>query len=136
MELSDRRPLLVVLSGPSGVGKSTVAERLLADPAYGRAVTATTRAPRPGEADADKYIKEYVEWGAGPRASQYMVLGAKSLALLNGKPAPSAADVKSVARSVLRHRIIPNYNASGEGIDSAAIVDWLLEHVREPDYRD
>jgi MoxR-like ATPase len=93
------------------------------------------RASRPNSAEAESYIKDYVEWGAGPRASQYLVLGAKCLALLNGKPSPSAADVKSVARSVLRHRIIPNYNATGEGIDSAAIVDWLIEHVRQPDYR-
>ena len=93
------------------------------------------RASRPNEPHAESFIKNYVEWGAGPRASQYLVLGAKCLALLNGKPSPSAGEVKAVAHSVLQHRIIPNYNASGEGISAAAIVDWLVSHVRQPDYR-
>ena len=81
------------------------------------------------------YTKDYVEWGAGARASQYLTLGAKSLALLRGKPAPSCDEVKAVAQSVLQHRIIPNYNATGEGIKSADIVDWLIENVRQPDYK-
>ncbi|MEX2016634.1 MAG: MoxR family ATPase, partial [Candidatus Hydrogenedentales bacterium] len=93
------------------------------------------RASRPTEPGAEQYIREYVEWGAGPRASQYLVLGAKCLALLNGKPAPSANEVRAVAHSVLRHRIIPNYHATGEGIRPNDIVDWLLQHVKQPDYR-
>jgi MoxR-like ATPase len=93
------------------------------------------RASRPGETGADVYIKEYVEWGAGPRASQYLVLGAKALALLKGKPAPSCEEVRAVALPVLQHRVIPNYNATGEGITSQTIVERLTKIVKEADYR-
>ncbi len=78
--------------------------------------------------------KEYVEWGAGPRASQSLILGAKSLALIRGLPAPSCQEVRDVALPVLRHRIIPNYNATGRGIDASGIVRGLLQSVPEPDY--
>ncbi len=80
------------------------------------------------------YVKEYVEWGAGPRASQNLILGAKSLALINGLPAPSCQEVRAVAHPVLRHRIIPNYNAMGKGVSSDIIIDNLLKLVKEPDY--
>ena len=84
---------------------------------------------------APEYITKYVEWGAGPRASQNLVLGAKCLALLKGLPAPSCDEVKAVARPVLQHRIIPNYNATGEDLSSVDIVKWMLKHVPQPDYR-
>ncbi len=93
------------------------------------------RASRPRESGADTFVKEYVEWGAGPRASQYLVLGAKALALLRSKPAPSCEEVRAVALPVLRHRVIPNYNATGEGIDAARIVERLTRIVKEADYR-
>ena len=82
-----------------------------------------------------EYVKTYVEWGAGPRASQCLVLGAKALALLEGRPAPSCEMVRRVAPAVLRHRIIPNYNATGEGIGSAEIVRRLLKEVGEASYK-
>jgi MoxR-like ATPase len=95
--------------------------------------TALSRASRPrGQAEA--YIRKYVEWGAGPRASQYLVLGAKARAVMAGRPAPSVADVRDVALPVLRHRIIPNYNATGDGITAADIAGYLLEKVPEPKY--
>jgi len=93
------------------------------------------RASRPNEPDAGDFVKKYVEWGAGPRASQYLVLGAKALSLLRGKPAPSTEDVREVARPVLQHRIIANYNATGEGINVRQIVDRLIDQVPEADYR-
>lgn len=93
------------------------------------------RVSRPTEAGAPEYITKYVEWGAGPRASQNLILGAKCLALLKGLPAPSCDEVKSVARPVLQHRIIPNYNATGEDISATDIVTWMLKHVPQPDYR-
>ena len=77
---------------------------------------AIARSTRPGGGTAGDYVKQYVEWGAGPRASQYMVLGGKALAVLDGVPAVSAAHVRQVAPFVLRHRVLPNYNATGEGI--------------------
>ncbi|HZP81355.1 MAG TPA: AAA family ATPase [Chthonomonadaceae bacterium] len=92
------------------------------------------RASRPEEADAPPAIKKYVEWGAGPRASQYLVLGAKARALLTGKPAPTANDVRAVAAPVLGHRVLRNYAAIADGVTSEQLVRELLQQVREPSY--
>ncbi len=84
-------------------------------------------ASRPDSALADDYIKQYVAWGAGPRASQNLTRAAKALALLRGNPAASVEEVNDVLKPVLRHRIIPNYNATGEGINVEQIVEHLVE---------
>lgn len=91
------------------------------------------KASRPSK-NGVAYVNEYVEWGAGLRASQYMILGAKSLALLKGLPTPSCKEVRDVAVPVLQHRIIRNYKAAGKGIDTKAIIQNLLNSVRESDY--
>jgi MoxR-like ATPase len=93
------------------------------------------RASRPNADKQNAFVNEYVEWGAGPRASQYLVLGAKALALLDGRPSPSSDDVREIARPVLEHRVLPNYKAAGEGITPAQIIESLLINVKEPDYR-
>jgi MoxR-like ATPase len=93
---------------------------------------ALTTASRPKDTNADDYIRRYVAWGAGPRATQHLVTAAKASALLDGRPAPESADIRHMAVPVLRHRIIPNYNALGEGVDSGAIVKHLLDTIREP----
>ncbi|MFW5870972.1 MAG: AAA family ATPase [Verrucomicrobiota bacterium] len=85
-----------------------------------------TSASRPTSEDADDYIKQYVEWGAGPRGSQNLTRAAKALALLRGNPAASVEEVQDIAKPVLRHRVIPNYNATGEGISVEQIVEHLL----------
>ena len=92
------------------------------------------RASRPGEADAIPMVKKYVEWGAGPRASQNLVLGAKARAVLTGKPAPTANDVRAVAVAVLNHRILRNYAAAAEGITPELLIHEILQSVREPNY--
>lgn len=84
---------------------------------------------RPGETDID-FVKEWVDWGAGPRASQYLVLAAKASAALDGRPAPGIQDITDVAKPVLRHRIIPNFNAEAEGIDSNVIVEKLIKEIQ------
>ena len=81
---------------------------------------------RPTSEKASEYVKQYVAWGAGPRASQTFTRAAKALALLRGHPAASIEDVQAVAHPVLRHRVIPNYNAVGEGVQVEAIIDRLL----------
>lgn len=81
---------------------------------------------RPTDPLADDFVRNYVEWGAGPRASQYLSLAAKALAVLRGNPAASEEEVRAVARPILRHRVIPNYNATGDGIDVEAVLDHLL----------
>lgn len=93
---------------------------------------ALTTASRPKDASADDYIRRYVAWGAGPRATQHLVTAAKACALLDGRPTPETSDLQRMALPVLRHRLIPNYNALGEGIESGAIVQHLLQTVREP----
>jgi MoxR-like ATPase len=92
---------------------------------------ATASRPSP---TSDPYINEYVEWGAGVRASQYLILGAKSLALLRNLPAPSCKEVRDVAIPVLGHRIIRNYKAAGKGITTNMIIQALLKSVKESDY--
>jgi MoxR-like ATPase len=94
------------------------------------------RSSRPDTPDALPYVRQYVSWGAGPRASQHMILGAKALAVLDGEPTVSARHIRQVAPQVLRHRVLPNYNAAGEGVDAAAIVRHLLEKTTEPSYAD
>jgi len=89
------------------------------------------RATRPLEASAPDFIRQWVSWGAGPRASQYLILGAKTRAALAGRFAPSVEDVRAVAPSVLRHRVIPNFNAEADGIRSPQIISRLLDAVPE-----
>src|SRR5690606_1885162 len=82
---------------------------------------------RPGVNGSAGLAKEYLEWGAGPRASQYLVLGAKCNALLNGKYSPDIEDVQAVAKPVLRHRIVRNFKAEAEGISVDDIITRLME---------
>jgi MoxR-like ATPase len=81
---------------------------------------------RPKSEKAPQFIRDWLSWGAGPRASQYLILGAKTRALLEGRLTPEIADVRSVAGPVLRHRIVPNFNAEADGVTSIEIVDRLL----------
>jgi MoxR-like ATPase len=84
---------------------------------------------------ASAAAKDYLEWGAGPRASQYLVLGAKALALMDGRAAPETADVREVALPVLQHRVVTSYRATGAGLKARDVLQKLLETVKEPDYR-
>ncbi|HLC25625.1 MAG TPA: MoxR family ATPase [bacterium] len=88
------------------------------------------QASRPNKPQAPEFIREWVNWGAGPRASQYLVLGAKSRALLQGRPSVTVEDIQALAPAVLRHRILTNFAASAAGINSGTVVHRLLEEVR------
>jgi len=88
------------------------------------------RRTRPKEADAPAFVRQYLAWGAGPRASQYLILAAKARAVLHGRYAAEREDVRALAMPVLRHRMLPNFTAEAEGVDSASIVRRLLELVR------
>ncbi len=81
---------------------------------------------RPNHSNASKFTKKYLEWGAGPRASSYLILAAKAHALINNKPTPDIDDVTAVIKPVLRHRIIPNFNAEAEGMKKDHILEELL----------
>ena len=86
---------------------------------------------RPINESAPDFIKQWVDWGAGPRASQYLVLGAKAKAILEGRPTPDINDIQSVALPVLRHRVLPNFNAEADGLKVDDILIQLLEHLPE-----
>ena len=81
---------------------------------------------RPNSLHSNEYVNDYIDWGAGPRASQYIVLAAKCHALINGKYSPDIEDVKSIAKPILRHRIVKNYKAESQGLTVDDIIDNIL----------
>jgi len=91
-----------------------------------RSAVRLARMTRPADADAPALVKQYVEWGAGPRASQYLVLGAKARAALDGRPMADLDDVRSVALSVLRHRVVSNFAAEAADRTSEDLITDLL----------
>jgi MoxR-like ATPase len=108
-----------------------VRELPAADPAL-RYAAALVRATRPGSPTAPPIVGRYVRWGAGPRAGQALILGAKAHALLRGRHAVSPEDIRRVAHPVLRHRVLVNFAAEAEGITPEQVIDALLEHVEPP----
>ncbi len=97
----------------------------VADNVIEYAVTLVSKT-RPDNTLSNEYVKNYLDWGAGPRASQNLILAAKANAAFNGKFSPDIEDVKAVAVGILRHRIIKNYKADAEGITEEMIIDKLL----------
>jgi MoxR-like ATPase len=88
-------------------------------------------ATRPNSSTAPDFIQQSVDWGAGPRASQYLVLGAKAKAILDGRPSPNINDIQSLAFPILRHRVLPNFNAEAEGLKVEDILTQLLDIIVE-----
>jgi MoxR-like ATPase len=96
----------------------------IADNVLEYAVTLAVKT-RPNRGKAPKMVNDYISWGAGPRASQYLVLGAKCHAAIMGKYSPDIEDVRAIAKYVLRHRIVPNYKAEAEGLTTEKIIESL-----------
>ena len=94
------------------------------------------RASRPKDPTAPQFAKDWLSWGAGPRACQYLILGAKALAIINGRYNVSCNDIRTLAVPVMRHRIFTNFNADAEGVDAVDIVNELLKTVPEPSEAD
>src|SRR5439155_1040121 len=88
--------------------------------------TAPGDAGAPGDGEAPAFIKEFVSWGAGPRASQYLILGAKARAALDGRPMPDEDDLRAVAPTVLTHRLVINFAAEAAGRSAPDVVEELL----------
>ena len=84
---------------------------------------------RPTHSSSPDITKKYINWGAGPRASTFLILAAKAKAILSNKPTPDMDDFISVIKPVLRHRIIPNFNAEAEGVKKDDILDELLNSI-------
>ena len=95
-----------------------------------------TRQTRRGEADVPEFVKEFVDFGAGPRASQYLILGGKARALLHGRSHVSTSDIAALAVPVLRHRVTTNFNAEAEGVDGAEVARRLVAHVPRQQYEE
>ncbi len=102
-----------------------------AEPAL-RYAASLARATRPDDPSATPLVRRYVRWGAGPRAGQALILGAKANALLSGRLHVAPEDIRRVAPPVLRHRVLPNFAAEGEGITADRIVEDVLASVGEP----
>jgi len=92
-----------------------------------------TRMTRASTEDAPDYVKEWVSWGAGPRATQYLILGGKARAVLKGRFFVNTEDIRAVAHPVLRHRIVTTFSAEAEGVTPDGIVDKLIEDVEAKD---
>jgi len=109
------------------VGSVAVSEYII------KYVSKLVRATRPADASAPKFVRELVDWGAGPRAGQFLIHGGKALAAMDGRFSVAIEDVQKVAVPVLRHRISTNFQAQAEGMNSETIVDRLLQQIPTPE---
>ena len=119
-----------VMEGASILRCQELVRRVPVSPFVVSYAVALAQRSRPGTADTSQFVKDFVEWGAGPRASQYLILGAKARTMLQGRYAVSIEDIQALAPSVLRHRIVPNFKAQGEGLTSLDIISRLLQEVK------
>lgn len=95
-------------------------------------VARLVRSTRPGDPSSPKFIRELVDWGAGPRAGQFLIAGGKAIAAMDGRPSVSLEDIRRVAVPVLRHRLSTNFQAQAEGMNSETVIARLLDEVPEP----
>jgi MoxR-like ATPase len=121
-----RLSLHPVLDAGSVLAMQSLVRRIPVSRGLIRAAVSLARMTRPADSDAPAFIREFVEWGAGPRASQYLVLGAKARAAMAGRPMADLDDVRAVAPSVLRHRIVTNFAAEASDRSSEDLVRELV----------
>jgi MoxR-like ATPase len=121
------------LSGPQILGLQTIVRRVPVADHVIRYALQLTRRTRPGQPDAADFVRDYVQWGAGPRASQYLILGAKARAVLHDRFYVNCEDVRAVAFPVLRHRIITNFNAEAEGVKTDDVIRRLIDSATVKD---
>jgi len=125
------RPVLRKVLSPERILElQDVVLRVPAAPHVVEHAVALCRSSRPAEASAPEFVKKYVSWGAGPRASQYLVLAAKARAILEGRYAASVEDVRALAAPVLVHRVLPNFHAEADGMNARTLVARLIDAVR------
>ncbi len=125
-----RAPLSKVLSPEAIRELQDLVLRVPAADHVVRAAVDLVRRTRPAEASAPSIVREFVQWGAGPRASQALVLAGKARAVLHGRTAASLEDLKALAKPILRHRIVTNFHAESEGVNAVTVVDELVKGVR------
>jgi len=125
-------PVKNILSGQDIIDFQRIARQVPAAEAVTRYAVRLATASRPGSDSAPDFVRQWVSWGAGLRASQNLILGGKVRALLHGRYNVSFGDIRALAHPVLRHRILLNFQAQAERITTAQVVDRLLEAVPEP----
>ena len=131
---SAREPVLKsVMSGADVLKIQDIVRKVPAADHVVRYAVELVRSTRPNDASCPDLIKKWVSWGAGPRASQYLVLGAKARAVIQGRYHISCEDIKAVAKPVLRHRVLTSFTAEADGINSLYIIDELLKLVKVPE---
>jgi len=129
---AEETALAPVIDGAQASALQRLAREIpAAEPAL-RYAALLARATRPDSPQAPELVTRYVRWGAGPRAGQALILGAKAHALLAGRAAVSPADIRRVALPVLRHRVLPNFAAEAEGVTAEQVVEDLLQRVEPP----
>jgi MoxR-like ATPase len=120
-----------MLDGPQILDLQRIVRRVPVAEHVARYALRLARLTRPEKGQAPEFVRQYVRWGAGPRASQFLVLGAKARAVLQGRYYADCNDVRSVAYPVLRHRLLTNFNAEAEGIKPDDVIGRLLDEVEE-----
>ena len=128
----ERAEVRRVLSAKSILYLQKQIGQIAASPLIISYVARLVRATRPRDASSPEFIRRLVDWGAGPRAGQYLIAGAKAMAAMAGRPSVTIADVRGVAVPVLRHRISTNFQAQAEGLDTDDIIRKLVAEVPEP----
>ena len=121
------------MSGSDIIGIQEIIRKVPAAEHVVRYAVELVRSTRPNDGSCPDSIRNWISWGAGPRASQYLVLGAKARAVMHGRYHISCEDIRAVSKPVLRHRILTSFNAEADGIDRLQIVDKLLESVKVPE---
>ena len=130
---SEKPEIRKVLSARSILYLQRQIRQIEAAPMTVNYVARLVRATRPSDETAPDFVKQLVDWGAGPRAGQYLIAGARSLAAMDGRPSISLDDVRRVAIPVLRHRISTNFQAQAEGMTTEDLIERLLKSVPEPE---
>tara|TARA_R110002095_G_scaffold141024_1_gene122400 strand:- start:7405 stop:8421 length:1017 start_codon:yes stop_codon:yes gene_type:complete len=130
--ISEKPEIRKVLSAKSIVYLQRQINMIEVGPMTINYVTRLVRATRPSDGSAPPFIKQMVDWGAGPRAGQYLIAGGKAIAAMSGRASVSLNDIRRIAVPVLRHRISTNFQAQAEGMVTEDIIARLLEEIPEP----
>jgi MoxR-like ATPase len=135
LQTTERRPAAIepIFTGEDVLRFNDLVRNVPISRNLARYAVRLTAASRPGQPGALSFVNDWVSWGAGTRAGQFLVLGAKARALFQGRTHVSAEDIRTLAPPVLRHRILVNYRAEAEGTSVEGVIRRLLETVKEPD---
>ena len=128
----EQEEMKTVLAGDDILAFQQLVRRVYVPENVARFAVALVRATRPGEDDAPDFVRQWVSWGAGLRATQYLLLGGKVRAVFHGRYNVSVEDIRTLAEPVLRHRVLTNFYAESEKVTVEQVIERLLEHVREP----